>query len=48
MGTRTAQGAVIATRKDHPHAYGDKLSITAVGLRDAGSSPRVWGQEPSV
>ena len=44
MGTRTAQGAVIATRKDHPHAYGDKFNnyIRVFLLR--GSSPRVWGQ----
>ena len=27
VGTRTAQGAVIATRKDHPHACGDKGTV---------------------
>ena len=45
MGTRTAQGAVIATRKDHPHAYGDKVDKDFFQIYDKGSSPRVWGQE---
>ena len=31
-------------QRDHPHAYGDKLSITWCSLAVIGSSPRVWGQ----
>ncbi len=29
---------------DHPHACGDKSSITALVASSMGSSPRVWGQ----
>ena len=45
VGTRTAQGAVIATRKDHPHACGDKVHIALPHANGDGSSPRVWGQD---
>ena len=45
VGTRTAQGAVIATRKDHPHACGDKFVGAAMPPHILGSSPRVWGQD---
>ena len=30
--------------RDHPHAYGDKLSKSAPTVQSLGSSPRVWGQ----
>ena len=30
--------------RDHPHAYGDKLSKSAPTAQSLGSSPRVWGQ----
>ena len=30
--------------KDHPHAYGDKRSLSSQSTLDKGSSPRVWGQ----
>ena len=30
--------------KDHPHAYGDKLSAFILFANIVGSSPRVWGQ----
>ena len=33
--------------RDHPHAYGDKLSLHTVQYRLYGSSPRVWGQDSS-
>ncbi len=32
-------------RQDHPHACGDKKSITIIKKKVRGSSPRVWGQE---
>ncbi len=31
-------------RQDHPHACGDKKSITIIKKKVRGSSPRVWGQ----
>ena len=31
-------------RKDHPHAYGDKLPTASITAPFSGSSPRVWGQ----
>ena len=31
-------------KRDHPHACGDKSSITALVASSMGSSPRVWGQ----
>ncbi len=30
--------------RDHPHAYGDKLTLLYRPLQNLGSSPRVWGQ----
>ena len=30
--------------KDHPHAYGDKLTKSLTTCPQKGSSPRVWGQ----
>ena len=45
MGT-SAAGVFQSTRHaDHPHAYGDKLIISADALYRLGSSPRVWGQD---
>ena len=44
MGTRQIEEIFPRSSKDHPHAYGDKLSITWCSLAVIGSSPRVWGQ----
>ena len=33
---------------DHPHACGDKLSISSRICATLGSSPRVWGQGPQL
>ena len=33
--------------RDHPHACGDKLRLFKSARLQAGSSPRVWGQEDS-
>ena len=30
--------------RDHPHACGDKLTLTEIALKYLGSSPCVWGQ----
>ncbi len=44
VGTRLTNANVDSMRKDHPHACGDKASVSGVKYRLAGSSPRVWGQ----
>ena len=44
MGTSCRTNVTHSVIKDHPHAYGDKLSCLCLGCRVAGSSPRVWGQ----
>ena len=44
MGTSNIKDNYTVNGKDHPHAYGDKTFITALGERLSGSSPRVWGQ----
>ena len=44
MGTRRVQPRRITSLWDHPHAYGDKISILCSGRAKQGSSPRVWGQ----
>ena len=45
MGTRTFSATLTPLQKDHPHAYGDKLTDSLLRERLKGSSPRVWGQE---
>ena len=35
---------IFGLRKDHPHAYGDKLASPETSILLKGSSPRVWGQ----
>ena len=44
MGTRNDYTMKENSRKDHPHAYGDKRLATEDSTISAGSSPRVWGQ----
>ena len=44
MGTSSAILFIRADKKDHPHAYGDKLYHRIFDLSRGGSSPRVWGQ----
>ena len=45
MGTSLQTCTKQAVNKDHPHAYGDKMSYDISPLRMLGSSPRVWGQD---
>ena len=45
VGTRRPERAYTTTRKDHPHACGDKNNINVNARNGTGSSPRVWGQE---
>ena len=44
MGTRSLFDNRKSWNKDHPHAYGDKLSTIIICEHRIGSSPRVWGQ----
>ena len=44
MGTRSRHKGSDKAKKDHPHAYGDKLIGTPKYHSPSGSSPRVWGQ----
>ena len=44
MGTSLATTRQGLTKRDHPHAYGDKLSTIIICEHRIGSSPRVWGQ----
>ena len=44
VGTSNRCDRLFPTLWDHPHACGDKISVTALLLSDEGSSPRVWGQ----
>ena len=48
MGTSRLVDLEKIADEDHPHAYGDKKPVTADYSPDAGSSPRVWGQDPTV
>ena len=44
VGTSICSANVIRKLQDHPHACGDKSTLT-ISLADMlGSSPRVWGQ----
>ena len=44
MGTRCNHRRCGNRRRDHPHAYGDKLITIIKQIIERGSSPRVWGQ----
>ena len=44
MGTSDEELMNELKKRDHPHACGDKSSITALVASSMGSSPRVWGQ----
>ena len=44
MGTRYNRCYRMRILEDHPHAYGDKLTLLYHPLQNLGSSPRVWGQ----
>ena len=45
VGTRGYFRSLEVTRKDHPHACGDKLYHSQDTRCRQGSSPRVWGQD---
>ena len=47
MGTRNSVLLQVKPFQDHPHAYGDKDSNEVAAYKQAGSSPRVWGQVAS-
>ena len=44
VGTRLFSCAREVPSRDHPHACGDKRRTCQPASRNAGSSPRVWGQ----
>ena len=44
MGTSCRNRQRIYQSEDHPHAYGDKVSLVKLQPICSGSSPRVWGQ----
>ena len=44
MGTSRTSLLRLSKSRDHPHAYGDKKSKSAIRQYYTGSSPRVWGQ----
>ena len=44
MGTSTSEKGKRLERRDHPHAYGDKVFLKYLLIVLVGSSPRVWGQ----
>ena len=44
MGTRNIMHSTQGSKKDHPHAYGDKVQDWLPDKSITGSSPRVWGQ----
>ena len=48
VGTRYLRVQICPRIEDHPHACGDKLTAQYIELPSAGSSPRVWGQAPSI
>ena len=45
MGTSSHRQHRPYHRRDHPHAYGDKVFTSPLCVSLRGSSPRVWGQE---
>ncbi len=44
VGTRHYPANLSKTAGDHPHACGDKSSLSFLAKEEQGSSPRVWGQ----
>ena len=44
MGTSLPQWEKQLQKRDHPHAYGDKVIASSKSYCLLGSSPRVWGQ----
>ena len=44
VGTRIVSVFFVRQQRDHPHACGDKCTVTSGVTTKAGSSPRVWGQ----
>ena len=48
VGTRKTTSTSSSQQRDHPHACGDKFGAEGGCKNDIGSSPRVWGQEPSL
>ena len=44
MGTRQNYHTDFTQGRDHPHAYGDKITRLLSSYLCLGSSPRVWGQ----
>ena len=44
MGTSSSDKQNSRSKRDHPHAYGDKIASTISSMFALGSSPRVWGQ----
>ena len=45
VGTRPFKFSSNSLKMDHPHACGDKFSLSERLRCESGSSPRVWGQE---
>ena len=48
VGTRVSDDMTFLKKEDHPHACGDKKNLVISARILGGSSPRVWGQGPSV
>ena len=48
MGTSLLHGSKHRGNEDHPHAYGDKITLCPITTLVGGSSPRVWGQATLV
>ena len=44
VGTSCRHSVRVYAHRDHPHACGDKLTLTLQSICPIGSSPRVWGQ----
>ena len=47
VGTSSDSDSPQHPDEDHPHACGDKSLFFLLALGLSGSSPRVWGQDPS-
>ena len=48
MGTSFYRLRKPYSRRDHPHAYGDKTLCKTFPALSPGSSPRVWGQDSII
>ena len=48
VGTRQVSPFRQSAKQDHPHACGDKYTAGLDKKFTEGSSPRVWGQEPTL